>query len=57
MSLVNTDGENLQGFFQGFFLALEDTFLEKPQGGGGQFLPPPPPPPAFTVLMVSAKND
>ena len=38
MSLVNTDGENLQGFFQGFFLALEDTFLEKPQGG--QFPPP-----------------
>ena len=42
MSLVNTDGENLQGFFQGFFLALEGTFLEKPQGGGVNSLPPPP---------------
>ena len=43
MSLVNTDGENLQGFFQGFFLTLEDTFLEKPQGGGVNLTPPHPP--------------
>ena len=25
---------------QGFTLALEDTFFEKPQGGGGQIDPP-----------------